>query len=104
MKVQNTLVSGTTTTDGAATATPRDQNVTVMLHAYLSSDGGTATCTVEGRMNGGPWSASPLVSFSLSGASDSASYVLDRDPWYELRGRITAISGASALATVVMGA
>ena len=100
MLIQHTLISGTATADGAATALRVGRNVTVMLQAYLDGAGVSATCTVEARMNGGPWNE--VTSFALAGASDHAEYILDNEPWYELRGRITAI-GVTTTATVVMG-
>ena len=99
MNNQFLLVQGTTTQDGPPLQMQGRDSTAVFLQAYLSAAGGTATCTVEGRMNGGPWVE--LRSFGLSGANDSSSYILDIENWFELRGRITAIS--SATATVVAG-
>lgn len=72
-----------------------------LLQAWLGSGGGTATVKVYGRMNGAPWNVAALVTFTLSGANDTAAYFLN-EPWYEVYAAITAIAGG-AVATVSAG-
>lgn len=99
MKRQIQLISSTVT---GSTLTPM-VNVgdgTTTLHAFI--DTGAATIEVYGRMEGGPRPADPLVTFDLSGANDSGSYILDKECWPVLEAIITAISGG-ARATLAAG-
>lgn len=96
MNNQAQLHTGTTVSSGGAWRMPGG---TVVLSAWLSAAGGTATCQVSGRVGGSPWRL--LWSASLSGASDHAEYVL-AEPYYELKADITAIGGG-AVATVSLG-
>lgn len=101
MQSQFTLAQSSTTVDGSALLLLHDcSSGTVLCHAFLDATGGAATCTIEVRMAGGPWRQK--FSFSLSGANDAAEGILDTEHWFEMRGRVTAISGG-ALATIVVG-
>ena len=99
MQSQFTLAQSSTTVDGSALLL-QSRSGTVLCHAYLDATGGAATCTIEVRMAGGPWRQK--FSFSLSGANDAADGILDTENWFEMRGRVTAISGGGT-ATIVAG-
>ena len=97
MNQQTQLHTGTTVSNGLARRMPA---TSALLVAYLGPDGGTATCSVWGRAaTGAP--LRKLWEAVLSGANDSADYLLEGEPWYELQGRISAIS--SATATIAAG-
>lgn len=100
MQNQHPLLGNVTTTvDGDWNNMRGVGDGTTLFNAWLSAAGGSATVTIETRMRGGP--AKTQFTFTLSGASDHAEAILDKENWYEARARVTAIS--SAVVTAVMG-
>lgn len=97
MQEEFVLITGPAIADGIPLNMRWRGDGTVLLNAYLGAGGGTATCTVTGNTSGGP--TTTLVTFTLSGANDKASYIFDMEKWPILQGHITNIAGG-ALATL----
>lgn len=97
--LEQLVSSGTSATDGDAVKMPTS---TALVQAYLDADGGTASCILYGRLtSSSPWVT--IATFTLSGASDHAEWLVDGEPWAELKGRVDTISGTGALATMEVG-
>lgn len=97
-----TLVSGGATATGTAFDWIPSGTGTGLVQAYLDADGGTATVILYGRLGtGAPWRL--LATFELSGANDTGEWLIDNEPWAQLRADITAISGTGAMAACEVG-
>lgn len=95
-----TLLSAVTAT-GAGTSV-RAKFGQKTFQAYLSSTTTpSATIAVEGSNNNIHWVTLGTITLSTSGGTDG--FATDA-PWSFIRGNVTAISGTSAAATLLMGA
>jgi hypothetical protein len=61
----------------------------------------TATCVVEGSLNGENWE--PIVTFTVTGSDLVTDYYKSFTQWIFTRGNITGITGTSAKLTLLMG-
>ena len=53
---------------------------------------GADPAALQATISGGP--PTLQVTFTLSGANDKASYIIDKENWPQIRARVTSISGA----------
>lgn len=94
--VVHQLNTGITAISSAVTATGQWVHVSapMLLRAFLSAAGGTATLSFYGRISpNGPRRL--LCTFGLSGANDAPTPYLLNEPWKEIQAEISAIAGGA---------